>query len=632
MISSRAAVLAVSLTFAAVSNFALQVTPAAGEEASWRLEQPPPPPPPPGVEGSSTPIGLGKIGDIEFFAPNRGLLITAGNPPTIPPGVWAYNGIGWHELATVCGATDGRIAWAGPEEFWTVSDGRRGQAEGLQSTPLEDDTLCHFAAPAGQPLEVKGSYASLAFRSDSYQPMHGASCLSASDCWFAGGILPDPELQRGAFHLHWNGSSLTAEPNPQGRAVEDMRRFGRYLYESVRVGRNDKLTFPESASAPSDLHLITPIGVQPTFISLTPGVPAYAEGEVPAALDFLHLSSDERSIWGAADPAETPEGSAPGEVTIVHDSGNTWSQVLGPGADPPGGNPFTKFLKPQNTQEENANEQVNSVAAEPGGERAWLALTSGENASRGAAAPALVARISSSGEVSQRQTLPSSAEGETPKGVADKVACPAPEDCWLASTQGWLFHLSTSAARRAEQSNPDTDPAFSNPNPITFRPPDAGIPPIVPDAPPVDDSGLLGEPPSSRGSLTEAPTSNESRIPVALISHIRTRLLKGSVLELRFHLAVKARVRLLARRHRSVVASTPMRVFAAGDRRLLLRLNVRLWPTKLDLQSHALVPLPTVTVKEPVVGGPEHGGVGANTVGTSLVVLPHTPSFTRSLP
>ena len=36
------------------------------------------------------------MGDIEFWAPNRGLLITAGDPPTVPPGIWVYNGAGWH--------------------------------------------------------------------------------------------------------------------------------------------------------------------------------------------------------------------------------------------------------------------------------------------------------------------------------------------------------------------------------------------------------------------------------------------------------------------------------------------------------------------------------------------------------
>jgi hypothetical protein len=69
----------------------------------------------------------------------------------------------------------------------------------------------------------------------------------------------------------------------------------------------------------------------------------------------------------------------------------------------------------------------------------------------------------------------------------------------------------------------------------------------------------------------------------------------GSTLELRFHLAVRARVRLLARRKRALVASTPTRTFAAGDRKVLLRLNVHRWPTKLELKTHPLAPLPTVT-------------------------------------
>jgi hypothetical protein len=117
---------------------------SADEGSAWHLEQPLPPELPSGQK-ASTPIGLGRIGDIEFWGPNRGLLITAGNPPTIPPGVWVYNGVSWHELASVCGATDGRIAWAGPDEFWTVSDGRPGQASIEGTPPLEDNTLCHFA-------------------------------------------------------------------------------------------------------------------------------------------------------------------------------------------------------------------------------------------------------------------------------------------------------------------------------------------------------------------------------------------------------------------------------------------------------------------------------------------------------
>ena len=51
--------------------------------------------------------------------------------------------------------------------------------------------------------------------------------------------------------------------------------------------------------------------------------------------------------------------------------------------------------------------------------------------------PAVLARISCRRQVSEEQTLPSSqeqAEGVGPKGAAAKIACPAPGDCWLATT------------------------------------------------------------------------------------------------------------------------------------------------------------------------------------------------------
>jgi len=127
--------------------------PALGEEladeggAFWQLEQPVPPAGPSGAVEAVSPIGLGAIGDVEFWAPNRGVLITSGNPPTIAPGLWAYNGRAWHQLSTVCGASDGRIAWAGSEELWTISDGRPGQVGGETGSlpPLADNTLCRFA-------------------------------------------------------------------------------------------------------------------------------------------------------------------------------------------------------------------------------------------------------------------------------------------------------------------------------------------------------------------------------------------------------------------------------------------------------------------------------------------------------
>lgn len=573
--------------------------PAAGAQsledeggAAWRLEQPPPPPPPPGVAGSSTPVGLGKVGDIEFWAPNRGLLSTAGNGSTIPPGLWAYNGRAWHELSTVCGAGDGRIVWAGPEEFWTISDGRPGQAADAfgNPPPLQDNTLCHFVGG-----RVVASYASLAFRANSYQVMHAAGCINTSDCWFAGEPLPPPQV--GSFHLHWNGSTLTEEPYAQDSyAIHDMRAFAGHLYESAA------LTAP-TPEEPAALHIINPRRVIPQF-EAQPGLPLYGGGEFPTALEAFHLSAADGSLWAAAGPvSETPSGSAPGQVTVERYDGERWRQLLGPGDERGGEATF-----PGNV--------VDAAAAEPGTESAWIALDTQADAEHPSpTATAHVARVTAAGVVSGEddQQLPATSE-VGPKGAADKLACPATHDCWMVTTQGWLFHLSSGHEALA----PDSDPAFAGL--ITERPADEGVPQIQPDAPPPDTSGLLGEAPPTLGALPENPRTPPARVAVALLSHIHSRLVHGDTLELRFHLAARARVRLIAERKRRVVASSPKHTFAAGNRRLLLRLDPRAWPTKLQLQSHPLAPLPTVSA---AAGATE-------TVSTSLVVLPGSSPFRGS--
>jgi hypothetical protein len=129
---------------------------------------------------------------------------------------------------------------------------------------------------------------------------------------------------------------------------------------------------------------------------------------------------------------------------------------------------------------------------------------------------------------------------------------------------------------------------------VTFRPHDQGLPQELSDA-------LISEAPQEEtappsAALTKDLTPNVfATATVPLLSNVHTRLIHGSTLELSFHLAVKARVRLLAKRHSSIVASTPMRTLEAGKHSLQLRLNPRRWPTKLALQTHALAPLPTVS-------------------------------------
>lgn len=617
---------------------------AYGEEVSdpveWRLEQPLPPELPSG-QRSSTPVGLGKIADIEFSAPNRGVLITAGSPPTIPAGVWIYNGRGWRELADVCGATDGRIAWAGSgsDEFWTVSDGRPGTVSNEHGLPpLEDNTLCHFAKGSSAAGEVVGSYAAPPFQSNSYTKIHAAGCLNAEDCWFAGEPLP----HIGAFHLRWNGHTLTEEPNPQGRAVESMSPFEGDLYEGVRIRppealragetreEEEQLTPSETGQSPAALHQILPTGqtsISGTpFASLEPGVPIYGEEEPAYALEALQLSADGESLWGAANPLlrrKFPAGSelASGEVTIVRDVGGVWSQILGTTSDPPEGNPFTKFTAqhgeptPSELQrEEREDLDVTSIAPEPDSEGAWVSLRPAEKTGEPSLEHATVARISAGGTVSDERTLPTIGEPTGGLGSAEKITCPAVNDCWMVTSAGWLFHLAPADERQLPA---DTETAFTKL--ITVRPPDQGVPQVVPDAPPAE-TGLLGEQ-TAAPPLVTAVVQNQAKVPVPLLSRLHSRLRHGHTLELSFHLAVKARLRLIAMRKKAVVASTKNTTLASGNRKLLLALNPRRWPTKLDLQTHALAPLPLTTTRS----------AGVNTVSTSLV-FPRTRELLGSTP
>jgi hypothetical protein len=589
------------LALAAVLAFGAGSTEVAGA-ATWRLEQPAPPPAPVGVQGSTTPIGLGRVSDMQFWAPNRGLLITPGSGSTISPGVWSYNGERWHRLSTVCGATDGRIAWAGPEEFWTTSDGRPGQAanpKNNQPAPVEDNTLCHFAHG-----EVVGSYGSPAFQLNSYEPMHALGCITPIDCWFGGDPLPEPHEGEG-FHLHWNGAALTAEPTLQGHASQDMRLFEGRLYESVRLLPGDKSAEFETP-LPAALHAINPSGVNPAIEPVL-GVPFYSSEEFPEALGFLHLGADAESLWAAAGPVEQPPAhSTVAPLTVLRNVGGVWASVLGTG----------EAQAPSAIRED----VVNSIAPEPGTEGAWVALDTQEDELRQSPTmSALIAHVSADGSV-ETQTLPSAseiAEGVGPKGAAKNVVCPAAEDCWMTTTQGWLFHLAPEDARQLPPGEVDHSAAFSGE--ITFRPPDAGVPQVIPDAPPADDSGL-GELVAGKPSLVEVPQAPESKVRAALVSNIHSHLLRGTTtLELRFHLAVKARVKLVAKRKARIVASTPVRTFAGGERKLQLRLNRRSWPTKLDLQTHALAQLPLVSTKLP----------GNDTVGTGVVSLPGAVGSSR---
>ncbi len=185
---------------------------------------------------------------------------------------------------------------------------------------------------------------------------------------------------------------------------------------------------------------------------------------------------------------------------------------------------------------------------------------------------ASLARVSASGEVSDRLELPLPEDPHGPLGDAQRVVCPAEHDCWAATADGWLLHLATEGERRAP--NVLSDPVFAHieaGEPIAFRPADAGVPQETPDEVPENNSG---ESVFTRSEeLVKPPRAELARVPVPLVTHLRTRVLHRTELVLSFHLAVKAKVRLKALRRGKVVAQTAMRTLGAGNRQLALRLE-----------------------------------------------------------
>lgn len=554
---------------------------ASDEGASWQFAPAEAPPPPAEVEPSPFPAALGDVGDISFWAPNRGLLITAGNA-FVPAGLYAYDGVSWHQLSTVCGATDGRIAWAGPDEFWTISDQRPGQisANGAKPVNDEDVSLCHFLN--GQ---VVGSYALPVEQPNSYRPMDAAACDGPDDCWF-GGQLGETQ-DSGAFHLYWNGSTLSVVYSPRDHAIASMAVDQGEIYESVQLAPGDSYG-SESVTTPPLLHTIITSDPSEVFHAKFPieagcagfcstlpdyGTNASNQPVAPDTLAGLSLSSDwspsgegptAPQLWAVAGPDRTNPSAGQGDAhpVALRYSNEEWTQIV------------------PNLASFEAGEDPIGVAADPGEQAAWVTIASADGAAH-------VDLLSSTGgdewSVSEHVEL-GPEQGVGPRGEAGPVACPSAHECWLATSKGWLFHL-TDGTQLAS----DDDPFFDGRDGvITYRPPDNGVPEVLPDEAPEDDSLANQQPaPPVVAPATSTTPGVKETAKKALVSRVRTRLLKGDVLELTFTLSGRAHVQLLASRHGRVVARSRRETLRRGGHTLKLVLNPKRWPTKLDLHATA---------------------------------------------
>jgi hypothetical protein len=514
---------------------------AAADPLIWRLEQPPPP------AGTPFNVPLGAPGDLKFWAPNRGLMTIEGNS-TVPRGLYSWNGQSWHQLATVCGgpAETARIAWAGADEFWVVSE---------PSLPRTGSGLAICRFKDGQ---VVSSWSTRIDAADPFRQMLSATCNGPSDCWFGGIGSQDAVGQRvGAFHLHWDGTTLETVYGPQGRGVSDMQFHQGKLYESTLVGRS-----PENRTDPVELASPEPVPsllhtVQGHSFSNDPFLPKPLPGVPLDGTELLTLDSDGTDLWagggGAASGPSAPAEGAVARPPLVARLTSTGFQELGLS----GG-------------EFGSGDRIGDIAAMPGSENAMAAVVPFVDR-HSANSKAVVAMIGPSGTTVTTR-LPSSGAG---RGSAARLACPAPDDCWMVTWGGWVFHYSDRSPETV-----DTDPNFQGT--IQFRPNEAAEQ-FIPDALPADDSELFAPPPVEDIKQKEQRTHQLPPLLRKIRSHLR-----GLVLEVSFTVTRKARVALIAKKGASTVARTPKRLFGRGRHSLVLHLSRDRYPTKIAFEIKAV--------------------------------------------
>ncbi len=566
----------------------------ADEGATWRFEPAFAPSPPAGISPAPYPVPVGSVGQLSFWAPNRGLLITGGTQ-VVPAGLYAYDGVSWHELSRECGSAKGRIAWAGPDEFWTISDQRAGQITGRPNLALEALSLCHFIND-----EVVGSYAMPLGEPDSYLEMDAAACLSANDCWFAGQDGQSPNV--GSFHLHWDGSEMTAIYDSSDHAVTGMTSFDGKLYEGLAIDAHDSYLPTEEPKHPAVIRSIAAAGqtllcggTLSSFCDISlfsdQPLPVYPEKTLPDALGGFQLATDgaplgssATQLWAGADPlsGRPPAGSGPAALTILRNTKGSWTQIL----PTPSGNSLlggTLSGSSSDVSEARRGEPgSDAIAPEPGTNSAWLSLEDG-------GADATVALLEAKapqrqgeagGAVVEIDQLPGPQDPVGFRGHAGPIACPAKNDCWMVTNEGWLFHLTDGTP-----SVPDTDPLFDGEDGvIAYRPPDDGIPAIYPDGFAEDDSLANQQPAQPLTATPEQPARSRPKTKKAkpLVEDVKSRFLHHRTLVISFTLTARAHVQLIGRQKRNVVASTPRESLRPGTHKLSLRLNPAKWPTKLQ--------------------------------------------------
>lgn len=505
---------------------------------------------------------LGNPADLSCWSRSRCLLLTAGNS-VAPNGLFIYNGDTWRQYATVCGSKDnnfGRIVWAGPTEFWTITEPSAPQ-DGASNTGL---SLCRFKNG-----EVVGSYSTKISNggddpvSDPFRKVASGACISPTNCWFGGAAELSPDASRiGSFHLHWNGSSIKTVYAPARRAVTDITTIGGKYHESLLAGPKANTESNPNIGAPPDqslIHEIDPALADASAFGANAWSPATVDslGVHGAELLAIDNNANEATVadaaWAVGGGATSGPGSFPddpfdrGPVAAVADADGIWTEVdaqsglLGPDA------------------------QLIDVSVVPGTQTAFAAVLQDRTVGQTISGNARVMKLTP-GASPVVQTFGN-------KGTVVKIDCPAVDECWAATTDGWLYRY----AEPGSTPPLDTEAAFATV--VTFRPNEV-IEQAVSDAPPEDDSLLFAPPPPTDQLVEQPPTVKRLR---PAVRSVRSKLV-GMKLRITFTVVRRARVSFTARKGRKVVASARTKVLRKGKHSVTLKLSRKRWPDRLSMK------------------------------------------------
>ncbi len=373
-------------------------------------------------------------------------------------------------LSTVCGGAQGRIAWAGPDEFWTISDQRPGQIVTAEAE-YGRVSLCHFKERQGRGL-----------LRDAAQP---AQLLPADECRrvpLPGKLLVRRRTRQPAQHGRL--PPALGRPRDDGRVLargprsllDGAGRPGHAVRERLAEGRRrrrnplrQRRPQPPRAAAPDRPARLERRLPQPADAQLRlrgerilraaarlrhrRGRPAGGTGDAGAVLALGSDYTPSRSspappqLWAVAGPYERAEAASSG-AGVAHPLALRY-------ASRPAHRRYA--LDAGDRQRRIRRRRPLRRRRRAAGSRARTGRAGGvDHAAHRRRPGARRARQR------RRHRSPSSevlgeAQGVGRRGNAGPIACPAANDCWLATTKGWLFHYTTES--EAEPQLPeDTDP------------------------------------------------------------------------------------------------------------------------------------------------------------------------------